>query len=172
MKLNFLAILCFGIFLFTSCKNDDSNPNPNIPNLPNPEGLISVQEATAMEEAYKLEFYNILNDVKLNNYPGFEGAGRYVWFDLDEVKQYIAYVERHAAENGYNGNLGLRVYMGAKVQNNSISGNPEPRQTVFFVPTIKQPNNDIDQNILSAERLNLGGAGVPDSVDSNVGIGN
>lgn len=161
----------------TSCNNDDGVGLPAgcVINVPcgDPAGLITVAEADVMEEAYKTQFYGILNEVTSGSYPGYEGAGRYIWFDLEEVKKYIVYVEKHAEENGYR-NLGLRVYMGAKTQNNSVTGAPEPRQTVFFVPTSNPSGGadfDDNLNIVSAGRLNLGGAGIPDGMDQEIGLG-
>lgn len=181
MNSNYLLFAFFLSLLICGCTNDD-NSSGNSSNFctievpcGNPEGLISVAEASQMEEDYRNQFYNLINEFTSGPYPDYEGAGRYVWFDLEEVKKFIVYVEKHADERGYNGNLGLRVYMGAKMQNNSVTGDPEPRQTVYFVPTVNPSggtNLEDNLNIVSSERLNLGGAGIPDGTNSNVGIGN
>lgn len=175
-----LVYLLSGLLLTTliSCNNDDDRggvPAGCFINVPcgDPAGLITVAEADVMEEDYKLQFYGRINEAMNASYPGYEGAGRYIWFDLEEVKKYIVYVEEHAQANGY-GDLGLRVYLGAKTQNNSVTGAPEPRQTVFFVPTtgvVGPGGTNENQNIVSAKRLNLGGAGIPDGMDQEIGVG-
>jgi hypothetical protein len=172
-----LLIISFAFFM-AGCSTDDQ-PIPTGPEgcyveVPcvDPNGLISVEEADILEEEYKSKFYGMLNDITSNNYPGYEGAGRYVWFDLEEIKKYIVYIEKNAEANGYAGKLGLRVYMGAKYQNNAETGNPEPRQTVFFVPTVNPTGgSDFEDNIniTSMKRLNLGGAGIPDDMDQEIG---
>lgn len=166
------------VFIATvSCKNDDdkiSHQQGCYISVPceDPAGLITLAEADVMEENYKTQFYGRINESMGGTYPGYEGAGRYIWFDLEEVKKYIVYVEENATANGYQGKLGLRVYMGAKEQNNATTNVPEPRQTVFFVPTSNPTggtNFDDNINITSMKRLNLGGAGIPDGMDQDTG---
>lgn len=177
MKTKFLFLLTMLSILSLSCKNDDDTKDFSegcVIQVPceDPLGLISVAEADVLEEQYKSELYGRLNESMNAQYPGYEGAGRYIWFDLEEIKKYIVYIENHADQNGYE-NLGLRVYLGSKMQNNE-DGNPEPRQTVFFVPTTNPTGGDDfsdNQNIVSAKRLNLGGAGIPDDVDQEIGVG-
>jgi hypothetical protein len=174
-----LVYLFSSLFILTaiSCKNDDdkwSHQQGCFISVPceDPAGLITVAQADIMEENYKSIFYSRINESMSGAYPGYEGAGRYIWFDLEEVKKYIVYVEENATANGYQGKLGLRVYMGAKEQNNASTGAPEPRQTVFFVPTSNPtagPDLDDNINITSMQRLNLGGAGIPDGMDQETG---
>lgn len=181
MKTLYLLTATWMVIALSSCKNDDAaNGTDNLHcsvQVPcgNPNGLISVAEADEMEQAYLTEFYGRIQETMSGSYPNYEGAGRYIWFELDEVKQYIAYMEQHVNDKGYKGKLGLRVYMGTKYQENQSNGSMEPRQTVFFVPTINPSNGDDLQdnlNIVSADRLNLGGAGVPDDMFQSTGLGN
>lgn len=164
----------------SSCKDDDDKSGYSagcVLNVPceDPAGLISVALADEYEEQYKTEFYSYIMELKQQQYPGYDGAVRYVWFDMDEIKKYILYVEKYAGENGYEG-LGLRVYLGSKEQE-SPEGNIFKRQTVFFVPTatthVTDKNGNIadeNQNIAGIDRLNLGGAGLPDDVDQEDGF--
>lgn len=135
----------------------------------NISGLISVIEAKTLENYYKSEFYNPLNKMKSNDYPGYSGAVRDIWFSIEELKNYIEYVEEYAAKKNYSG-LGLRVYLGAKDEK-GIDNLDYPRQTVFFVPTAKtnQAGKLTNTNLTGVERLNYGNAGHPDS-DSDLGM--
>lgn len=184
MKNIYLLLITSFLFLSNSCKNDDDRPHGpqgcfiEVP-CEEPQGLVSVAEAKVMEDYYKQEFYNLLNETKSGQYPGYDGAVRDIWFELDELKQYIAYVENMAQEKGYS-NLGLRVYFGAKDELGQ-DGMVYPRQTIFFVPTTRTSEDGQDgmgqdgfqdQNILGVDRLNYGTSGMPDSMDSDTGIGN
>ncbi|MFA7447545.1 MAG: hypothetical protein WCY77_03840 [Weeksellaceae bacterium] len=181
-KLHYLFLATL-LFTLNACKNDDDKPQPSsvcmieVP-CEDPVGLVSVADAKVMEDHYKNEFYGILNEIKGGQYPGYDGPVRDIWFDLDELKQYIAYVENYAASNGYS-DLGLRVYMGAKDELGQ-DGQVYPRQTIFFVPTTRISDTGQggvgqdgfqDQNLLGIDRLNYGNAGIPDSRDSDTGIG-
>lgn len=134
------------------------------------KGLLSVREAKLMEEHYIKEFYKPLNDMKLSEYPGFKGAVRDIWFSIEELKEYIAYVENYAKEKNYS-EPGLRVYFGAKDEKGQ-DGKIYPRQTVFFVPTAKKGGAADDEqfNLTGLERLNYGNAGIPDDRDSDQGM--
>lgn len=134
------------------------------------KGLISVKEAKELENLYKKEFYTAINDGKLAEYPDYEGAVRDVWFSIDELKDYISYVEKYVKSQEYE-SPGLRVYFGAKNQEGG-NGKIYPRQTVFFVPTAQSRGDAKNEqfNILSLERLNYGNAGIPDSRDSDEGM--
>lgn len=173
-NLNYLLViaLCFAVF---SCKDDDNGTPPQqgkILLVPDGEieSLVSVSEAAEMEAAYLSEFYGLLNEMKANQYEGYDGAVRDIWFDLDEIKRYIYYVEEYAEANGHD-KLGLRIYLGAKDQLGQ-DGQVYPRQTVFFVPTTETSvDGQTNQaNMIGASRMNYGNAGVPDDVFSDVGI--
>ena len=60
------------------------------------------------------------------------------WFSLEELKNYIAYVENEAPEAN-----GLRVYFGA-YSNTDKKQNKKDLSTVFFVPT--KPKVEVSQN--------------------------
>lgn len=188
---NLLFLLAFASILCTSCRDDgvdNKKTNQRVLYVPEgkPAGIISIEEAAQLESYYKQEFYGAINNLKATQYPNYDGAVRDIWFDLDELKQYIYYVETQAKKKGYK-NLGLRIYFGAKDQLGQ-DGKVYPRQTVFFVPTanptadtktqtggaqlsVKAEQDFSDnKNILSIDRLNYGGAGVPDDTDQDEGL--
>lgn len=172
-----IIYLFSGLLLTTiiSCKNDDDKAptfDGCVITVPcgEPEGLVSVAEAKAMEEAYKDMFYSLYNEGTFPEYPGYNGAVRDIWFDLEELKRYIVYIENYAQANGHQ-DLGLRVYLGAKNQVGQ-DGENYPRQTIFFVPTTLDTSGAApdNKNLLGAARLNYGHSGIPDSRDSDIGI--
>ena len=55
------------------------------------------------------------------------------WFSLDELKEYIAFVEAEGKAKNINVN-GLRVYFGAYAKNDK-NADKNALSTVFFVPT-------------------------------------
>lgn len=90
------------------------------------------------------------------------------WFSLDDLKEYIAYVESEGKTKGISIN-GLRIYFGAYPKNDS---NPNKRNlsTVFFVPTqFKNSTSGNDElvafssDVTEIDGLNDGQTGYPPS---------
>ena len=133
------------------------------PDVEAPQQSISIQEADRLEELYKETRSGVLEQAL-----GFEDT-RDFWFSLDELKQYLAFVEQEAKKQGKN-NLGIRVYLGAYPRQGN---NPNPGYaTVFFVPTEQVealPNGangfiatqPVNQNIKEIPALNYGSGGIP-----------
>lgn len=90
------------------------------------------------------------------------------WFSLEEIKNYISYVEEQAELKNLNVN-GLRVYFGA--YSNSIKNvSKKGLATVFFVPTQAKIKSDIDggdenSDIIDIDALNDGQVGDPPSAE-------
>lgn len=92
------------------------------------------------------------------------------WFSLDDLREYIAYVESEGNAKGITIN-GLRVYFGSYSKNDK---NPEKNNlsTVFFVPTqAKKGSMQKDgitavgssSDVVGIDALNYGGTGIPPS---------
>lgn len=89
------------------------------------------------------------------------------WFSLDELKEYIAYVEAQGKEKGIEVN-GLRIYFGS-YSNNEKDADRKGLSTVFFAPT--QAKVGVEQNgeltddgdITDINPMNLGQLGQPPS---------
>lgn len=90
------------------------------------------------------------------------------WFSLEELKEYIAYVEAQGKEKNITIN-GLRIYFGAYAKNDKQS-NKKGLSTVFLVPT--KPivgsmqkdgveDGDGGSDIEAIDGLNDGGLGDP-----------
>lgn len=92
------------------------------------------------------------------------------WFSLDELKEYIAYVEEQGKEKGIDVN-GLRVYFGSYAANDK-KADRKGLSTVFLVPT--EPRVGAQQkdgltsvegssDVESIDGMNDGGFGFPPS---------
>jgi hypothetical protein len=91
------------------------------------------------------------------------------WFSLDDLKDYIAFVEKEGADKGITVN-GLRIYFGAYSKNEK-KANKKNLSTVFFVPT--QPKKGAQQkdgltpdgssDVTEIDGMNDGSVGYPPS---------
>ncbi|WP_147677485.1 hypothetical protein [Algibacter pacificus] len=127
-----------------------------------PKGLISNKVANIKEELYKAAVYNIIKDTLLDSKIPVK-LNREIWFDIDELENYIHYVRETSKKQGYS-NLGLRVYLGAVKEKGKIE------TTMFFAPThseeITRSAGSRNKNSSNIECLNYGTAGEePEELD-------
>lgn len=156
----------------TSCKGNNNTPNDRDtpeeekpkPTKP-PKQTIDYEYAKTLEEEFVNTRYEAINKV-LNI-----DDTREFWFDLEELKKYIAYVEYEADRLGYE-NLGIRIYNGAYPNDKKF---PDPGfSTVFLVPTgdiklkskgsiltFSMPLSPESNNITDIQSYNYGQAGRP-----------
>ena len=167
-----LLIICvaLAVLLFKEC---EANKNCN-QEFEEPNGLITPEKANELEETYKANQFTILNEY-LNVNGDVAEDNREVWFELDEIKNYINYVEENAKNIesiDESGTLGLRIYFGAKQmalkrdkRDNII------RSTLFFVPTYREGLRaaESNKNINGINPLNYGSSGDPDDIEYNGG---
>lgn len=165
MKLNQLSfVLFFALLIVASCKE-------NIKEHQKPKGLITYEQANKLEEAYKKNQHQIINKYLSNDGIAITD-NREVWFSLDELENYINYVKKESTKNKLE-NLGLRVYFGAKKDENNVY-----KSTIFFFPTNKSntksgsftslskssfSNEDSNINSYGIDGLNYGSSGRPPS---------
>jgi len=133
-----------------------------------PMGLISPEKAKELNQQFIKTRSKELDKIveKLDSKPKKKDALS-SWFSLEEIKNYIAYVESKAPDVN-----GLRIYFGAyaKKEHNIDKSNTS---TVFFVPTRIAPGSsqkdgigDPDEggsDIDDLEGLNKGAMGNPPS---------
>ncbi len=92
------------------------------------------------------------------------------WFSMDELKNFIANVEKEGVDKGIKVN-GIRIYFGAYTNDDK---NPEKKNlsTVFLVPTQAKigsmqidgfANEEASSDITDIDGLNRGGLGYPPS---------
>lgn len=164
-------LLSAGLLFAGSCHNDDNSNNTGTStctieaDCSMPDGIITRQQADEMEELYKANQYQYINN-EIAPYMD----NREVVFSLKELKSYIRYVESLVPAEEVE-DLGLRVYLGAK--NVDEGGVMVPKTTVFFSPTTTgdleddngekgstarfDPDNQV--NIEEASILNYGTSG-------------
>jgi len=125
---------------------------------------ITLKEAKTLEQEYVTTRSAVLNEsLKRRGLIESEDV-REVWFDLEDVKEYIAYVEAEAAKKGIKDGLGLRVYLGA-YPNEKQYHNPG-KTTVFFMPTQKSTSmvksgEGEDENMDDVDGFNFGHGRIP-----------
>ena len=94
------------------------------------------------------------------------------WFSLDDLKEYIAYVEAEGKAKNIPIN-GLRVYFGAYAKNNK-KAEKDALTTVFFIPTTpkvgslqKDGGGDDDgvSDVEDIDGMNNGSVGYPPSAE-------
>lgn len=155
------VIITFTVFIvIQSCKNNEKPEKPTM-RYTMPTGLLIYEEANQKEETYKTYIHDVVNPI-LTEQEIPATINREIWFDLDNLENYIKYVKKESKKKGYK-NLGLRVYLGAAKEEKTIES------TVFFTPTHKPelpgdakgfapPQNENSRDINS---LNYGSAGKP-----------
>ena len=132
-----------------------------------PEGLISTKEARKCQKRYLTKKYK-----PLCKKIGFKDEMQFT-FPLERIKEYIAYIEEHAKEEGYE-DLGLKICLGAYKKKSEDKGS---KTTVFLVPTAKncknhkknkqfknkdvgnETNDEESDNIYTARAMNVAGLG-------------
>lgn len=173
MKKNFPTSLLFLLFVLSmiSCNTKDQTstltPEQIATNWKNTSGRITHEEANLLEENYKNFLYKGSRDsLRSANGESYQD-NREVWFDLEELKNYINYVEQYGKDKNYE-DLGIRVYLGSK----GVKEDGKARTTVFFYGTgrntngavqLKNGNGTIDPNLPGADGLNRGNSGMPPS---------
>jgi hypothetical protein len=171
MKKNFPTLLLLIAFVIsiTSCQSNNQTmpltPEEIATNWNNTNGKISHEEANQLEENYKKYLYEGSRDSLLSVNDEVYADTREVHFDIEDLKNYIHYVEQYGKDKNYN-NLGIRVYLGSK----GPQKDGKAVTTVFFYGTgtkadggNQQKNGDeeSDPNLPGADGLNLGSSGMP-----------
>lgn len=151
----FLIIMAL---FFQSC-----DENAKTRKIKAPKHTIDYKYANSLEEEYKRTREPIIN-----KYLGIKDT-REFWFELEKLKEYIAYVEQEGKRLGYE-NLGVRIYNGVYPKDRAY---PDPGySTVFLVPTGTKSTSKasfspinttlvINDNIHDIPAYNYGQAGRP-----------
>ncbi|PPK94820.1 hypothetical protein LY01_01573 [Nonlabens xylanidelens] len=169
--LNFIVLVLTAISL-TSCewnkdtpKHNDPSPEEIAKKWNNTKGKISNKEANRLEENYKKLLYNGSRDSLIDANGEVYKDTREVWFDIEELKNYIAYIEQHGKDNNYD-QLGIRVYLGTK----EPIKDGKAVTTLFFYGTghangltsqRSTTQSALDTNIPGIDGLNKGTSGMP-----------
>ena len=132
-----------------------------------PKGLISPKEAKELNQQFiKTRSKDLNKIVKKESGDLKKEDAISCWFSLEELKNYIAYIENEAPDAN-----GLRVYFGA-YSNNNKKQNKKDLSTVFFVPTKAKQGSlqkelnveeETSSDIDDIDALNSGEIGIPPS---------
>ncbi|MBJ2176009.1 hypothetical protein JBL43_17280 [Aureibaculum sp. A20] len=95
--------------------------------------IIKPEKAVNMYQNYEKERIDILKDTLNTLYGNDFKDTRRVWFDLETLKNYIAYVEKKSAENKISPE-GLQFYFSVY---SDKEGKQKNQQTFFIAPTTK-----------------------------------
>ena len=97
--------------------------------------LISLDDAVKMYKKYDKDRVKILKDTLKKKYKNdkFEDT-RMVWFDINDIKAYIKYVEDKSQEKGITPK-GLQVYFSVYPNEKSKYETSKDHQTLFIAPT-------------------------------------
>jgi len=164
-KKSLAGLLFIGlVFLtFTSCDGCKQNGDDNKPKeeVKAPEQIVTVVQARKMYDNYSKhrvpiiqkyedssrqdrKDYKIQQNKMQKQEAGIEkdtfDVARYGYYDLDTMKQYIAYIEQEAARANVNISS-LRFYFSNYPDKKEIEGRPilHPKQNSFFlIPTIEK----------------------------------
>ncbi|NJB72573.1 hypothetical protein GGR42_003064 [Saonia flava] len=129
-----LSLCCLSILSFNliGCKevkdpkNEETPAQEEVAEVDPPKQIITNEEAKNLYDDYDRNVVPLLEGIEGAAKP----AARFVEYDLDSIKQYIAYVEQEAALADSTEVKTLRFYFG-KYKKSKKSG----KNTVFIVPT-------------------------------------
>ena len=126
-----------------------------------PTNLISKERAIELSKAHDTKHEAISRVIgKQDN--------RSTWYSLEELKEYMAYIEAQGREKGYNVD-GIRFYVGSYPENDRASGKSNTT-TIFLAPTgtkedqrkamtVSQESSSPD--ITEIDPFNFGHDGIP-----------
>ncbi|MEO1032841.1 MAG: hypothetical protein AAFX55_15635 [Bacteroidota bacterium] len=121
--------------------------------MSNPKGLITPEEAKALNDAYTARCELVSKDITKRE------DNRSSWYSLEEIKDFLDYAEAQAKSLGYTMD-GIRIYCGAYPKVDGQAG----YSTSFIVPTASSSEEDGDgqsHDIQGAKGLNMGHHGDP-----------
>ncbi|GAA4239529.1 hypothetical protein GCM10022291_34200 [Postechiella marina] len=102
-----------------------------------PKNIIDVEKSINLYNAYSKSRSEYVAPYlqKIYENPNFQDT-KFVWYSLEEMKEYIAYIEKVQRENPAYDITGIRFYYGAYSQKSQSKRFPN-QQTLFMAPTMK-----------------------------------
>lgn len=141
-----LFTLLSTFFLSSCCEDSCTGPYTGIP-----DKIIPIEQAVEMYDEYTDKRTRIIEPVLRDLYgdPKFRDT-RSVWFSMEELREYMAYLCEIEEENPAKTISGVRIYFAAypnqtHFQNDSIVEYPK-RQSVFMMPTIWRNLDDAHEH--------------------------
>lgn len=145
-SISYLFLLIFINLLFISCKETTTDPNPGPVKLP--KEIISVERASEMYESYSSRRIPIIKkyeDSVVSATAPFTPT-RYAEYDLETIKQYIAYIEYQSKQAKVDVKT-LRFYLSNYPNSDKFANGDKvryPRRNSFFVlPTMEHNGENV-----------------------------
>ncbi len=147
MKLSFLKLLfvCSLLILLNSCNNKCEHSNDLsescYPNSNKPSQIITYKEMADMMNAFENGSKKELNKYLKKESKGNDSVSTvYNWYRLDDLKQYIAYIERISKEKEIEV-TGFRIYS-SQYPKKYKEKKLQNRNTLIFTPTTTVDGRD------------------------------
>ncbi|MFV0565041.1 MAG: hypothetical protein ACK5NB_04315 [Flavobacteriaceae bacterium] len=139
ISLSFLLLTALTLFILAcnSIQKGEANvQNFNTTSTIAPKQIIDIDQAVAMFENEKQVKRELINPTLRKQYKNknFQDT-EFAWFSLDEMRQYINYIDAIQRENPNQNVSGIRIYFGR--YNSSNSKKYQNQQAVFLVPTVE-----------------------------------
>jgi hypothetical protein len=110
--------------------------------------IISVDLGIKLQSEFEKNRINLIEPTLLNKYKDsvFEDT-KFVWFSLEDVKQYLKFIEKIQKENPKKEVSGIRIYFAAYPNNQSFKH--PGQQTFFMATTVNSGANNLEYTILN-----------------------
>lgn len=136
LKQTVKAVFAFGLLslLLISCNSKEAVPS-NYYN--EPANIIPIQQAKEMYDEYTISKVPLLSNIDPKNGREYNPT-RYIEYDIEDLKHYIAYVENESAKANVEV-LSLRIYLAAypnakKFKSGGVISK-QNQETIFITPT-------------------------------------
>lgn len=135
------ALLLLSVLIFSSCNTKCEHKDHNV-NDSRPENAITYKEMAAMFHQYDIGQKKVLDKYRLDftNDPTDATESISHFYEIDQLKQYIAYLEKLSKEKNIK-LTGVRIFSAAYPEKHR-DASKRGRQTLIFMPTAKIGNND------------------------------
>jgi len=143
MKKNLYLILGFiigAVLTYYFCPRQIEESKP-IGKIEKPKGVISVEEAKQLNDNWTNYRKKVVDSVVQRR--GRKRDARSVYWDLEEVEQYLQYAKHYSDSLGYE-MTGIRVYLGVYGKNSGPA--KKNLTTMFIVPTGKKTDSKSSMN--------------------------
>lgn len=163
---HFLIILLIGLILFSCTDKHTEEPEPQNP----PKQIISVERAKELYDSYSSRRVPIIQKFEGKNTDSSDyNPTRYIEYDFETMKNYLAYVEQEAAKANIDVKS-LRIYLANNPDSDKFpNGDPiryKKHNTVLMVPTMSYEGKNVGFALEEDNRGNLTGVPISKMVDS------
>ena len=166
------SLLLLTLFSFQAC-SESTGETIESAKFEHSKHQLNIKDAEKMEMLYLENQYRIINSaMSINQTQNFKDHREY-WFALEELKNYISYIEHKADSLNYDRQgLGIRIYNAAKLDDDKsikstvfligthLKSSPEASKA-GFLNALNTSQNGSNENIKSISAFNYGNSGMP-----------